>query len=135
VSEQNVELVKWAIDAFNRRDRQGPDVYNALYTPDFEWSPSLPHALERDSYQGLEGVETVLGEVQDIFAYYRVYADEFRDLGDRVLMLGRQEARGRASGVPVDAPIAMIWEFRGDRISRVRSYTDRGEALKAVGLI
>jgi ketosteroid isomerase-like protein len=134
VSAENVEVAKLVIDAFNRRDRQGPDPYDAFYTPDFEWSPSLPQALERGSYQGREGVHTHLAEVRDTWTNYRVHADEFLDLGDRVLMLGRQEARGRGSGVPVDAPFAMICDFRGDKISRIRSYNDHGEALKTVGL-
>jgi ketosteroid isomerase-like protein len=57
-----------------------------------------------------------------------------RDLGDRVLCLGRMEGRGRGSGVPVDAPLGAIFEFRDDKISRMRAYLDHDEALRAAGL-
>ena len=60
--------------------------------------------------------------------------DEFRDLGDRVLLLGRTEGRGRGSGVQVDSPIGVVFDFRDGKMSRVRAYLDHGEALRAAGL-
>jgi len=49
-------------------------------------------------------------------------------------MVGRAEGRGRASGVSVDAPFASVVDFRGGKVSRIRSYLDHGEALRASGL-
>src|SRR5271166_5861892 len=134
MSQDHVEIAKRVIDAFNRRDQRNPATYDELYTLDFEWFPSLPSAVGGGGYKGREGIETVLGEVRDTWAEYRLLADEFRDLGDRVLMLGRQEARGRGSGVPVDAPFGVIFDFRADKISRMRSYNDHGEVKRAAGL-
>jgi ketosteroid isomerase-like protein len=51
-----------------------------------------------------------------------------------VLVLGQIEGRGRASGVQVNAPQGLIYDFRGDKISRIRAYLDHGEALRAAGL-
>ncbi len=130
MSQENVEIAKQVIDAFNQRHDSEYDPF----TPDFEWFPSLPSAVGGGGYTGREGIDTALGELRDTWAEYRLLADEFRDLGDRVLMLGRQEARGRGSGVPVDAPFGMILDFRGDKISRMRSYNDHDEALRAAGL-
>ncbi len=59
---------------------------------------------------------------------------EFGDLGDRVLVLGRTEGRGRGSGVQVDSPIGVIYDFRDGKMSRVLAYFDHGEALRAAGL-
>jgi ketosteroid isomerase-like protein len=61
-------------------------------------------------------------------------AEEFRDLGDRVLVLGRHKGRGKASGAQVDQPYASILDFRGERIWRLRAYLDRAEGLRAAGL-
>jgi hypothetical protein len=44
------------------------------------------------------------------------------------------EARGKASGVQVDTPVAVVFDFRDDRCSRARTYLDHDEALRAVGL-
>jgi ketosteroid isomerase-like protein len=57
-----------------------------------------------------------------------------RDLGDRVLVLGRLKARGKGSGAPVDTQYAGIFDFRGDKIWRYRVYLDRAEGLRAAGL-
>ena len=49
-------------------------------------------------------------------------------------MLGRLEGRGWGSGAWVDAPQGTIFDFLAGKISRVRTYLDHGEALRAVGL-
>jgi ketosteroid isomerase-like protein len=61
-------------------------------------------------------------------------AEEFRDLGDRVLVLDRMKGRGKSSGAPIDQAYAGIFDFRGDRIWRSRVYFDRAEGLRAAGL-
>jgi ketosteroid isomerase-like protein len=42
--------------------------------------------------------------------------------------------RGLGSGVPVDAPVGMIFECREGQIARIRSFLDHQEALRAAGL-
>jgi ketosteroid isomerase-like protein len=49
-------------------------------------------------------------------------------------MLGRLEGRGKGSGVPVDASLGMLFEFRDGTISRIRGYLDHAQALEAGGL-
>jgi ketosteroid isomerase-like protein len=131
MSHKNVEIVKRALDAFNRRDL---DAYDDLYTPDYQWFPALTGTIEGGNYRGREGMETWFVEASDTWEWFRMLTDEVRDLGDRVLGLGRIEGRGRGSGVQLDAAAGMIIEFRGDKISRVRTYLDHGAALRAAGL-
>jgi ketosteroid isomerase-like protein len=131
MSQQNAEIVRRGIDAFNRRD---VDLLADLTTPDFEWFPALPGSLEADGYRGREGMETYFAEIRGTWEQLRVLVDDVRDLGDGALVLGRTEGRGRASGVQVDAPIGIVFDFRRGKVSRVRAHLDHGEALKAVGL-
>jgi ketosteroid isomerase-like protein len=131
MSQENVEIVKRGIDAFNRRD---VDVLASLTTPDFAWFPALPGAVEGDGYRGLQGIETYFGEIRGTWDDLRVLGDEHRDLGVRVLVLGRAEGRGRGSGVRVDAPIGIIFDIRSGRISSARTFLDHGEALRATEL-
>jgi ketosteroid isomerase-like protein len=98
VSQQNVEIAKRGIDAFNQRDL---DTYDELVTLDFEWFPAMPGALGGDSYRGREGVERFLEALDDTWEEMRLVGEEFRDLGNRVLLLARLEGRGKSSGVPV----------------------------------
>jgi ketosteroid isomerase-like protein len=126
-----VDIAKRAIDAFNRRD---VDVMADLTTPDFEWLPALPGNVEGRGYRGRDGIETYLSEIRDTWEELRLFGDEFRDLGDRVLVLGRAEGRGRGSGVPVDTSHGFVVELRDGQMSRVRTYLDHDEALRAAGL-
>ena len=59
---------------------------------------------------------------------------EFRDLGDRASLHRSDRGSRRGSGVPVDAPYGLIFDFRGGKMSRTRAYLDHGEALRAAGL-
>lgn len=52
MSQENVEIAKRCIDAFNASD---VDAFNALATPDFEWSPSMV-AIEGEVFRGSEGI-------------------------------------------------------------------------------
>src|SRR6476469_2204803 len=121
MSQENVEVAKERIDAFNRRD---VDACTQFATSDFELFPAMAGAVDGSSVTGREGLETLFAEVRDIWEEQHVIADEFRDLGDCVLVLGRIVGRGRASSVPVATPSAVVSDFRDGKIARVRTYLD-----------
>jgi uncharacterized protein len=132
MSRDKVEIAKRAVDAYNRRD---VDTFFAeLATPDFEWFPALPRAFAGGGYRGREGVERFQADTFESLEELQTLPEEFRDLGDRVLVLGRLRGRGKGSGAPVDSPLGSIYDFRGGRIWRVRVYLDPTEALRAAGL-
>ena len=131
MSRENVEVAKRATDALNRRDW---DALFALVTADFEWLPAMPGAVQDIGYRGREEFAAYAREVEETWEYLRAGMEEFRDLGDRVLLLGHMEGRGKASGAPVHTPVAEVMDFRDGKLSRDRVFLDHGEALKAVGL-
>jgi ketosteroid isomerase-like protein len=128
---EKLRAVERGIDAFNRHD---VDLLAELTTPDFAWFPALPGTIEEDGYRGREGIKTYLGEVRGTWERLRIVIDELRDLGDGVLLLGRAEGRGRTSGVEVNAPIGVVYDFRGEKIFRCRAHLDHDEALRVAGL-
>ncbi len=130
MSQENVKAVKRLHDAFNARDLDG---FAETTTPDFEWSPSMV-AIEGETFRGREGIETYFDRMIDAWDEFRVVAGEFRDLGERVLWSGRLDGRGRLSGAPVSAPLDILYDLRGGGITRMHSYLDHAEALKAAGL-
>jgi ketosteroid isomerase-like protein len=132
MSQANVDIAKRAVDSFSRRDVAA--YYDELFTPDYDWFPALVGAVDGDSFRGREGVQAYVETASEAWEELRVSLAEFRDLGDRVLCLGRMEGLGRGSGVPVEAPLGAIFEFRNGKISRMRAYLDHAEALRAAGL-
>jgi ketosteroid isomerase-like protein len=130
MSEANVEIVKRGIDAYNRLD---VDAVVELSTPDVAFV-SVVFDLEGGGYHGREAIETLFGNIRDTWEELNILVEEIRDLDDVVLVLGRLEGRGRGSGVEVDAPYAVVVELRGGKVSRLSTYLDHGEALRAAGV-
>ena len=131
MSRENLEIAKRNVEAFNRLDVDG---FVECTTPDFEWFPVGATALEGGSFLGREGVEKYFAELRDTWEEIRLVAQEFRDLGDCTLFLGRLEGRGRASGAPVDSPFGAGFDFRGSQCSRIRAFPDHDEASRAASL-
>jgi ketosteroid isomerase-like protein len=130
MSQENVEVVKRLVDAFNERDL---DAFAEITTPDFEWITSMA-AVEGEIFWGREGIETYFGRMREAWDEFLALGSELRDLGDRVLWRGRLEGRGRGSGVPVSAPLDILYDLRAGKISRMHSFLDHDEALRAAGL-
>jgi uncharacterized protein len=131
MSQANVEIVRRAFTAYTRGDIVS---FFELLDPDVEWIP-LGAALEGRFYRGHDGVRQWLEGLLTDWQFFEAYPEDFRDLGDRVLVLGHWRARGRASGVELENQ-AGIWLFdvKGDKIVRLQTYSDRAEALEAAGL-
>jgi hypothetical protein len=58
----------------------------------------------------------------------RIHTDEFRDLGDCVVTLGRIRARG--GGMVIDRPAGWVWRFRDGKLAWGRVYASHEEALE-----
>jgi ketosteroid isomerase-like protein len=130
VSQENVEIAKRAIDAFNLRD---VDTFAALTTRDFEWSPSMV-AIEGEIFRGPDGIDKYFESLTGAWESFQILPNRFRDLADVVVMLGQLQGRGKASGVEVIEPLGMVFDFRDGKVSRIRGFLDHGEALRAAGL-
>ena len=121
------------IDAYNRRDVEG--LFAELATPDFEYYPAITTALDGGvGYRGREGVDRFAADTSENWEELQAFSEEFRDLGDRVVVFGSMKGRGKGSGAPVNTPTLNILDFRGDRIWRSRVYFDRAKGLRAAGL-
>ena len=131
MSEANVEIAERANDAFNRR---AVDAFMEYVTSDVEFNSAMSGTVAGGSLRGREGVEALFADIRDTWEEHRLVIEVIRDLGDRVLGLGRLEGRGKASGVSVDVPLAVISDYRNGKVWRTRTFLDRGEALRAAGL-
>lgn len=130
MSQENVEEVKRLIAGFNGRD---PDTFASHTTSDFEWITSMA-AVEGEVFMGRDGIDTYFGRMEDAWDEFLTIADQYRDLGDRVLLQGRLDGRGRISGVPLSVPLDILFDLRDGKICRMHSFLARDEALRAAGL-
>jgi ketosteroid isomerase-like protein len=133
LSQENVATFKRAVEASNRRD------YEAMveaFDPDIEWHGvfGVMFGGEAKVYRGRDGVLEYLRDTDEGFATRDVQVSEFRDLGDRLVVLGRVRGRGRESGVELDSPYGGLAEFKDGKLIRYSDYFDHGQALEAAGL-
>jgi ketosteroid isomerase-like protein len=133
MSQENVETFKRGVEAGNHRDIEA-----ALeeLDPEVEWRPALPVLLGGDAtvYRGHEGIREVFREVYAAFVEVQIEISEVRDLGDRIVAIGRIRTRGRESGAETESPLGYLAEFNNGRMVRIWSYLDPDEARKAAGL-
>jgi len=130
MSRENVEIVRRFVEAYNGRDFEG---IIELMDPTFEF---------RSRFVGIESVHrasegfpytyfTMLDEAYDRF---EVVLSEYIDAGAAVLAAGHAEWRGKASGAQGETPVLPAFWLRARRVFRAETFTDRAEALEAVGL-
>src|SRR3954447_25442397 len=128
MSQENAEIVRQAMDAFNARDR---DRLLSLMDPEIEYRS----AMEQKTYRGLAGMVQYRDDVDAVLEDFHTEEDRFLDVGeDRVLHLYRIVGRGAGSGVPVSRQNAILWQLRDGRLFRGGVYLDQRAALAAVGL-
>jgi ketosteroid isomerase-like protein len=130
VSEANVEIMRAALDAFNRRDGEG---FGALLARDAEIVP-VRAALEGTTYRGPNAASQYCSAVDESWENLKWEVEEIRDGLGWVLALGHIRGRGRDSGADIDARGGWLARFRDGSITTFRTYPDHAEALKAVGL-
>jgi ketosteroid isomerase-like protein len=131
MSEENVQIARKLTDAVNQRDIEPMLPYA---DPDVELHSAVIGGAEGNTYRGPDGVRQWMADSQETFAELRNDLEEWRDLGDDVLLIGRLHARGRESAVEIESPIAWLITFRAGKIVHARGYLDTHEALEAAGL-
>jgi ketosteroid isomerase-like protein len=126
--EERFDLVRRALAAWNASDLE---MLDALTTPDSEFVPAVAGAVDGGTVRGIDAFRRFIAGVREVWAEPpRVEAEEFRHIGERVLLEGRLVAQGRGGGVEVNQAFAALVDFEGDKISRIHNFLDPAEALK-----
>ena len=133
MSQENVELVRAAIDAFNRRDLRA---LAELSHPDLEFVSVLTGVdAGGATYRGSEAWASYFEVMDETWEEWQVGDFRLFDAGDdRVAGLARVVGKGKHSGVPVDRVVGFAYRIRDGRVWRMRAYPDPNDALEAVGL-
>jgi ketosteroid isomerase-like protein len=129
-SQDNVEVVRKALAAYNRRDLEA---LAALNHPDVEVDWSASRGLEAGVYRGWDEVSGFYQRFFETFEEITIEPDRFIACGDSVVVPNHAQVRGR-DGINAVARSALVFEVRKGRVGRFRLYQETHEALEAVGL-
>jgi ketosteroid isomerase-like protein len=130
VSQENVEIVRRAIEAFSRGD---VDLALQDVAPDatVDWSHS--RGLNVGVYVGHDAIRRFWTDMTEPFERLTLVADEFIAHGEHVVVPITARMTGRG-GIEVESKTATVGTVRDRRLVRWTMYQDKAEALKAVGL-
>jgi ketosteroid isomerase-like protein len=128
VSQDNVERVRAAIEAWHRGDPAG---VVGFWDEHIEWV-SPPEDPDRAVVTGVRAAADAFTKWLSTWDSYQYEQTELKDVDPHVFQAGRQLMNTR--GAEVASDVFLVWTFRDDRAIRMRMFYQRAEALKAVGL-
>jgi ketosteroid isomerase-like protein len=131
MSQEKVELVNRAIDAFNTRDI---DAFLALADPDVKFVSLLMELEGGDPYRGHDGIRSWWENLFSAFPDFSTEIEELRELGDVTIARVRYHGHGMESDVPMEETVWQVVEWRRNKAIWWRFVRSEAEALEAAGL-
>jgi ketosteroid isomerase-like protein len=129
MSQENVEIIKAATEAFNRQD------WDAVFK-DAAPGAELDFSRAVGPFSGVFKLDQLRPYFEDFAQYWESVSIELHEsieAGGHVIAPMTMHAKGR-EGVEVAASPTYVWTIRDGAIQRVVMYQERAEALQATGL-
>jgi ketosteroid isomerase-like protein len=121
MSQQDIQTVRSAYEAFNRQDI--PAVL-ATYDPAIEWTEAGGGRAPSGTFRGPEAVAShVFATVPANFEEFRATPERFIDAGEHVVVIGRFHGKAK-SGATLDAPFVHVQRMRNGRIIKFENYVE-----------
>ena len=131
MSQENVEVVAEALNAFDRRDKES---LVALLDPSVEWELA-GYLLDQERIRtGPEQVWDYLTFLDNEFEAMRIEQGEYVEAGGEVVVPIRVRAKGKKSGVEGDFSFTSVFTVAEGKLLRARNFPTTAEALNAVGV-
>jgi ketosteroid isomerase-like protein len=132
MSEENVELVREAIETWNR---DGVEAVTAYANPEAVFY-AFPEWPDDRVYRGRDGWRKLMTQFVETFDEIRWEIAELIETGNRVVALVRQHAKIKGTGVPLEQSIGVVVaDFGGDQsFGEVHFFLTWAEARQAAGL-
>jgi len=136
MSEENVEIVRRVMEAFNQG---GPAaaINSGLLSPEIVFDASRAEIPGVGTLRGQDEVRTFFE--QDWFGAFpfeewEIHIEEPIERGDHVIFKSRQQGRGASSGAASALELGNIFTIHNGEIVRMEIFRDPDEALEAGGL-
>jgi ketosteroid isomerase-like protein len=132
MSEQNVELARRAVEAYNSHDIEA---FLAFLDPGIEFHSAFA-AVGGGVYHGHDGMRRFYEELVDAWGedQLRLEPEAYFDLGEHTLSFYVAHGRGRESGADVALPAAMVARWRDGLCVYSKGYAHREDALRDPGV-
>jgi ketosteroid isomerase-like protein len=125
---ENLEIVRTAIEAYNRGDIES---ILRLAGPGFELDLSRAAGPLNGIYDR-DRIMSFWAEITDSWNSARIEPHEFIEAGAHVVVPWTMHLTGR-DGIEVQARVTWVWTFHEGSVERLTMYQERADALEAVG--
>lgn len=130
--------IRQGFEAFNRRDWQAAliGLHPEIEVHTDKDPAGVPFGADlEDVYHGHQGLVALWEQWLQAWDEYRFEVEELIDTGEKVVVLLRQRARGRGSGVELDQALAQVYTADANGMPvLIEVFWDPARALKAAGL-
>jgi ketosteroid isomerase-like protein len=124
MSRDNTEIVREALDAYNRGDL---DAVIATVDQDVEFVTLL-----LGTHRGRDAIRVLYEQNRETLAGYSLDPEEITEIGpERVLAVVRQRGSGSTSRIALGDTIAFLVTLEDGRVVRQESFRNKQEALEA----
>ncbi len=133
MSQENVEIVRRLVDAWNRQD---PEAVLAPIHPEGEYV-NAPAAVEPGTRRGHDEIVAVMRKQWEILSNPLLEIDRLDDRGDEIITVARVSRTMPGSDARISNPIVFSWKFRDGKLIRLEQLgggANFPDALKAAGL-
>jgi ketosteroid isomerase-like protein len=130
MSQENVEIVRRTIEAWNRRDLQR---LMSFYRSDAEVDWSRSEGPFKGIYRGRDELNTFWDQLWSMWEEGAIEIHEFLHTGSEVVVANTAHFRGR-DGIEVIARTTLVFTLERGKITGLRLFPDRDAALEAAGL-
>jgi ketosteroid isomerase-like protein len=130
MSQENVEVVRRATDAWNRRDLA---TWLASLSADAEIDWSRSRGPQKGVYRGHREFVDFWDVFWETFEDVQVELHGFTEVGSEVVASNTAHLRGR-EGIEVVARSTFVWTVENGQITRFGMFQERAEALEAARL-
>jgi ketosteroid isomerase-like protein len=133
MSQEDIESLKRGFEAVSRLDAEA---MMEMMDPEVEFRPRFQVMLGGEAmvYWGHGGVREAYRDLYGALDWIKPEISEIRDLGDRIVALGRMSVRGKESGAEAESAAGGVVDVKNGKAVRVSEYLDPAEALEAAGL-
>jgi ketosteroid isomerase-like protein len=130
MSQENVDVVRRNVEAWNRRDL---GTWLATFRSDAEIDWSRARGPFKGVYRRPGEHEAFWDVFWSTFEDLQLETYDFAEAGSEVVVSNTAHARGRGGGEVV-ARSTLVYTVENGQITRIRMFQERDEALEAAGL-
>ena|SRR5258707_119349 len=131
MSQEHVEFVLDSYARYNAGERT-PELWYWHADAEYHASSDDP---DSEVHRGIDAIRKQFARWEAAYPDLKVEPLEAKDAGEQVFLWVRFVGHGAASGLPIDMELAHVLTLEDGRVRRLEEFTDRADALKAMGLV